>query len=246
MSLGRSSPGSPSLLLNRRSGQSVAGNVARQSAFVQLRTQFCFATVELGGVRSGLTACGRRRTPGSARCARLRRGYVAGRLDTDTFSRRVERALRRRSRRPSCTASRPTCRRPRALPPRAGSGAGGRRLCSRPRRRPARARAAPPAASSCSPTTPSRAATPSCASHDGRWMLRDLGSSNGTWVNGRRVMEAEVAAGRRGAARRLPLSRTLSERLGGACQASPGARGCARPRCGSRARTRRGSSSRCA
>ncbi len=26
-------------------------------------------------------------------------------------------------------------------------------------------------------------------------MLRDLGSSNGTWVNGRRVMEAEVAPG---------------------------------------------------
>jgi FHA domain/Domain of unknown function (DUF1707) len=30
---------------------------------------------------------------------------------------------------------------------------------------------------------------------DGRWFLRDLGSSNGTWVNGRRVYEAEVVAG---------------------------------------------------
>jgi pSer/pThr/pTyr-binding forkhead associated (FHA) protein len=30
---------------------------------------------------------------------------------------------------------------------------------------------------------------------DGLWHLRDLGSTNGTWVNGRRVREAEVRPG---------------------------------------------------
>ena len=39
-SLGRSSPGSPSLLLNRRSGRSVRGNVARRTRLCNSRTWF--------------------------------------------------------------------------------------------------------------------------------------------------------------------------------------------------------------
>ena len=122
--------------------------------------------------------------------ARLRRGYVAGRLDTDTFSRRIDRALEA-----SCsdelhglTVDLPAPRRRwrdlvphgRRLPPAiAGSVTLGR-------------------SSACelvfADDTVSRRHA-ELRVQDGRWMLRDLGSSNGTFVNGRRVMEAEVAAG---------------------------------------------------
>jgi hypothetical protein len=122
--------------------------------------------------------------------ARLSRGYVAGRLDTDTFSRRVDRALQA-----SCgdelhglTADLPAARRRwrdliprgRQLPPVAA----GRVLLGR--------------SSACElvfadDTVSRRHAELRVV--DGRWMLRDLGSSNGTWVNGRRVMEVEVVAG---------------------------------------------------
>ena len=124
---------------------------------------------------------------------RLRHGYVAGRLDTDTFSRRVDRALRadRGTELHGLTADLPT---PRALPRgwfrrRRPQGllegaAGGLLLLGR--------------SSSCqlvfADDTVSRRHA-ELRFDDGRWMLRDLGSSNGTWVNGRRVMEAEVAPG---------------------------------------------------
>ena len=131
--------------------------------------------------------------------ARLRRGYVAGRLDTDTFSRRVDRALQA-----SCgdelrglTADLPAPREPPLAPA-----------------RPAPRGAAAPQASPLDSLTAGRLVlgrSPACQLtfsddtvsrrhaelrlHDGRWILRDLGSSNGTWVNGRQVMEAEVTAG---------------------------------------------------
>ena len=122
--------------------------------------------------------------------ARLRRGYVAGRLDTDTFLRRVDRALgsAHSGELQGLTADLPAPRRrwrdllPRArrLPPAiAGSLLLGR-------------------SSACQlvfedDTVSRRHAELHVV--DGHWMLRDLGSSNGTYVNGRRVTEAEVAAG---------------------------------------------------
>ncbi len=132
--------------------------------------------------------------------ARLRRGYVAGRLDTDTFSRRVDRALQA-----SCgdelrglTADLPAPREPRLarlrgllpaarrhprLPP-LDSLTAGRLVLGR----------SPACQLTFADDTVSRRHA-ELRLLDGRWILRDLGSSNGTWVNGRQVMEAEVTAG---------------------------------------------------
>jgi pSer/pThr/pTyr-binding forkhead associated (FHA) protein len=132
--------------------------------------------------------------------ARLRRGYVAGRLNTETFSRRVDRALQA-----DCgaelhglTADLPA--------PRMTPFARLRTLLSGPRRHPrlppldqlAGGRLLLGRSSSCQlvfadDTVSRRHAELRLA--EGRWILRDLESSNGTWVNGRRVMEAEVAPG---------------------------------------------------
>jgi hypothetical protein len=123
---------------------------------------------------------------------RLRRGYVAGRLDTDTFSRRIDVALRadHGDDLHGLTSDLPSVR---ALPRRwfrrrpAGlleGAVGGRLMLGR--------------SSDCQlvfadDTVSRRHAELRLV--EGRWMLRDLGSSNGTWVNCRRVMEAEVAPG---------------------------------------------------
>jgi len=128
--------------------------------------------------------------------ARLRSGYAAGRLETETFSRRVDRALSA-----SCdselhglTADLPAPRTGRLARLRAGrrsgtvlaSAAGGRLVLGR--------------SSGCqlvfADDTVSRRHA-ELRMTDGRWILRDLGSSNGTWVNGRQVMEAEVSPGDR-------------------------------------------------
>ena len=122
--------------------------------------------------------------------ARLRRGYVAGRLDTETFSRRIDCALQAShgDELRGLTADLPAARRSwrdliprrRELPPVLA----GRVLLGR--------------SSACglvfTDETVSRRHAELRIEH-GVWMLRDLGSSNGTYVNGRRVVEAEVAAG---------------------------------------------------
>ena len=132
--------------------------------------------------------------------AKLRLGYVTGRLDTDTFARRVDHALHAShgDELHGLTADLPAPRtsalgRVRALlrPPR-----------SHPRLPPLDRLTAGKItlgrSSACElvfvdDTVSRRHAELRLV--DGRWILRDLGSSNGTWVNGRRVMEAEVAPG---------------------------------------------------
>ena len=123
--------------------------------------------------------------------ARLRRGYVAGRLDTDTFSRRVDRALRSEhgTELHGLTADLPRVRAlPRLRRRRAAgllaSAVGGRLVLGR----------SPGCALVFRDDTVSRRHA-ELRMVEERWILRDLGSSNGTWVNGRQVMEAEVTPG---------------------------------------------------
>jgi hypothetical protein len=130
--------------------------------------------------------------------AELRRGYLAGRLGTDTFSRRVDHALQSGSHDElrGLTADLP------AAPP-AGLLQRMRARLGRPAgvlevHGLAQARLTLGRSSCCQlvladDTVSRRHAELFLA--DGRWTLRDLGSSNGTWVNGRRVVEAEVRPG---------------------------------------------------
>jgi FHA domain/Domain of unknown function (DUF1707) len=130
--------------------------------------------------------------------AQLRRGYLAGRLGTDTFSRRVDDAIHSGSHDElrGLTADLPA-------PPPAPLSRLRRRLASH-------GLGLPPAAelvgahlvigrsSACQLVLADDTVSRRHAElyvEGGRWLLRDLGSSNGTWVNGRRVVEAEVRAG---------------------------------------------------
>ena len=101
--------------------------------------------------------------------ARLRHGYLAGRLGTDTFEYRIDEALH----------------------------AAGRgdldRLTADLEVRMTIGRSSACQVVLADDTVSRRHAE--LRAHDGCWLLRDLGSLNGTWINGRRVIEAEVRPG---------------------------------------------------
>jgi hypothetical protein len=131
--------------------------------------------------------------------ARLRQGYVAGRIGTETFAHRIDHALQSESvdELRGLTADLPA-------QPAAGlawlkARFGRRRGVGLPEASEiAQARLVIGRSSACqlvlADDTVSRRHA-ELRTDDGRWLLRDLGSSNGTWVNGRRVVEAEVRPG---------------------------------------------------
>ena len=130
----------------------------------------------------------------------LQRGYAAGNLRTDTFSERVDCALR--------TSSQVELRGLTAdLPVPWWRDAIARGRAAVGRRRPpslldpsklASGRMVIGRSSACDLVVDDDTVSRRHAAlelRDGTWRLRDLGSRNGTWVNGRRAADVEVRAG---------------------------------------------------
>lgn len=123
--------------------------------------------------------------------AKLRRGYLAGRLGTDTFAQRLEDALESISREHlrGLTADLPAVPRRTLLD---------RLRARRPLPALVGARLEIGRSRACQVVLGDDTVSRRHAElryEDGRWLLRDLGSSNGTYVNGRLVTEAEVRRG---------------------------------------------------
>jgi hypothetical protein len=123
--------------------------------------------------------------------AQLRRGYLAGRLGTETFAQRLGDALESVSREQlrGLTADLPVAPR-RSFLARLRMRRGLPELIG--------ARLEIGRSSACQIVLADDTVSRRHAElrfEDGRWLLRDLGSSNGTFVNGRLVTEAEVRRG---------------------------------------------------
>ena len=123
----------------------------------------------------------------------LRRGYLAGRLGTDTFAHRLDQALEGDSREQlrGLTADLPAAR-PRLFARLRD------RLASRLLPDVVGAQLVIGRSSACQIVLGDDTVSRRHAElrfRDGRWLLRDLDSSNGTFVNGRLVTEAEVRRG---------------------------------------------------
>ncbi len=130
--------------------------------------------------------------------AQLRRGYLAGRLGTDTFSRRVDEAMHtsRRDDLRGLTADLPAPQPARLA--RLRSWFGPRSLGLPPAGELLHGRLVIGRSSGCELVLGDDTVSRRHAElfvEEGRWLLRDLASANGTWVNGRRIVEAEVRPG---------------------------------------------------
>jgi hypothetical protein len=131
--------------------------------------------------------------------AALRRGYVSGRLQTDTFDVRVDRALTAGSHDElrQLTADLPQVgwrdRLRALLPPRDAPPLTDPALLRHARLTLGRA---PECELVFADDTVSRRHA-LLVLREGRWFLKDLGSSNGTLVNGRQIRDAEVRPGDR-------------------------------------------------
>jgi hypothetical protein len=132
--------------------------------------------------------------------AALRRGYLAGRLGTETFARRVDEALHSSDHDElrGLTSDLPAAPQAPLSRLRAHLSPRSRGLGLPVASDLLRAQMVIGRSSSCQLVLADATVSRRHAElriEDGRWLLRDLGSSNGTWVNGRRVFEAEVRPG---------------------------------------------------